>query len=269
MGTFDGIGEAMGTSASAGGEGGYLPLEGDDVARGRSQRRFDDVSSTIGSPGRLVEDGEDAGMGEGVRHADVSKNSSADVTSWGPVPRAAPPANQSTHPAAGSTHPHPHGASSSPRSILADVSATSTVHQPSASPKSTTYSPGLSRGTVPEDTFENMADSGVPPPGDGTLQCWEVTQQSECWGWGWDPLNYGLSEGCIWGNAKSNFDNLPTAVLTLFEMATTEGWMDVMHKVRADWRGSNLVTVRGACEESSVIASWLSYVACALCHGSC
>lgn len=40
-----------------------------------------------------------------------------------------------------------------------------------------------------------------------------------------DCLNYGGS----WNNSKQNFDNIFTAMLTLFEMMTTEGWMTVLY----------------------------------------
>jgi hypothetical protein len=31
-------------------------------------------------------------------------------------------------------------------------------------------------------------------------------------------------------NADQNFDNLPQAISTLFQMSTTEGWIDVMNR---------------------------------------
>ena len=41
----------------------------------------------------------------------------------------------------------------------------------------------------------------------------------------WDCYNYGGK----WGNARSNFDNIGLAMLSLFEMMTTEGWLTVMY----------------------------------------
>lgn len=35
--------------------------------------------------------------------------------------------------------------------------------------------------------------------------------------------------GGVWENEESNFDNIFTASLTLFEMMTTEGWLNVMY----------------------------------------
>lgn len=91
----------------------------------------------------------------------------------------------------------------------------------------------------------DIANTATPPPPEETgVQCWEVTTESECWGWGWDPLDWGWKEQCTWGNSLNNFDNLPNSMLTLFEMATTEGWMDIMNKVgRA--RGGDMSTELG------------------------
>jgi hypothetical protein len=38
-----------------------------------------------------------------------------------------------------------------------------------------------------------------------------------------------LEQGGIWENSRANFDNTLNAMLTLFEMITTEGWMTVMN----------------------------------------
>jgi len=45
--------------------------------------------------------------------------------------------------------------------------------------------------------------------------------------------------GGKWENSRANFDNLPSATLTLFEMMTTEGWMTVMYS-GVDSRGYHL-----------------------------
>ena len=50
-----------------------------------------------------------------------------------------------------------------------------------------------------------------------------------------DCINFGGQ----WINKDSNFDNIFTASLTLFEMMTTEGWLDVMYS-GIDARGINL-----------------------------
>lgn len=46
-----------------------------------------------------------------------------------------------------------------------------------------------------------------------------------------DCLNYGGK----WENADSNFDNLISSSLTLFEMMTTEGWITVMNQGVDAW----------------------------------
>jgi hypothetical protein len=38
-----------------------------------------------------------------------------------------------------------------------------------------------------------------------------------------------LDLGGFWVNHDSNFDNSGQAILTLFIMSTTEGWLEVMH----------------------------------------
>ncbi len=38
-----------------------------------------------------------------------------------------------------------------------------------------------------------------------------------------------LNEGGEWLNSDFNFDNIVNAVLTLFSISTTEGWVDTMH----------------------------------------
>lgn len=40
----------------------------------------------------------------------------------------------------------------------------------------------------------------------------------------WDCINYGGE----WVNSDDNFDNVVSAMMTLFGMSTTEGWLDVM-----------------------------------------
>lgn len=40
----------------------------------------------------------------------------------------------------------------------------------------------------------------------------------------WDCLN----SGGVWGNMAYNFDNVPASMVTLFVMATTAGWQDVL-----------------------------------------
>jgi hypothetical protein len=45
--------------------------------------------------------------------------------------------------------------------------------------------------------------------------------------------------GGVWENEESNFDNIFTASLTLFEMMTTEGWLNVMYN-GIDARGIDL-----------------------------
>lgn len=42
----------------------------------------------------------------------------------------------------------------------------------------------------------------------------------------WDCFNYGGA----WVNSDQNFDNVAEAMATLFQMATTEGWIDMMNK---------------------------------------
>lgn len=53
-----------------------------------------------------------------------------------------------------------------------------------------------------------------------------------------DCINYGG----IWANKDSNFDNLPNAMLTLFQLMTTEGWQEVMNS-GMDYRGIELQPV--------------------------
>ena len=38
-----------------------------------------------------------------------------------------------------------------------------------------------------------------------------------------------ITHGGEWVNADANFDNTLNAFNTLFQMMTTEGWVDVMH----------------------------------------
>lgn len=42
----------------------------------------------------------------------------------------------------------------------------------------------------------------------------------------WDCLNYGG----VWVNSDSTFDTVPSAMITLFRIATTEGWIDFMNE---------------------------------------
>ena len=51
----------------------------------------------------------------------------------------------------------------------------------------------------------------------------------------WDCFDYGGS----WQNHDFRFDNVITAMMCLFQMMTTEGWMDVMY-VGIDARGVGL-----------------------------
>lgn len=37
-----------------------------------------------------------------------------------------------------------------------------------------------------------------------------------------------MNAGGVWYNRKANFDNSLSAIQTLFEMSTTEGWIEVM-----------------------------------------
>ena len=48
-----------------------------------------------------------------------------------------------------------------------------------------------------------------------------------------------INNGGEWRNQKSNFDNIFTASMTLFEMMTTEGWLDVMYN-GVDSRGIDM-----------------------------
>lgn len=48
-----------------------------------------------------------------------------------------------------------------------------------------------------------------------------------------------ISMGGEWVNKDSNFDNTPQAMNTLFQMTTTEGWVDVMYS-GIDSRGVDL-----------------------------
>jgi hypothetical protein len=38
-----------------------------------------------------------------------------------------------------------------------------------------------------------------------------------------------MNNGGNWDNSRANFDNIFSATLCLFEMMTTEGWLDVMY----------------------------------------
>ena len=48
-----------------------------------------------------------------------------------------------------------------------------------------------------------------------------------------------ISNGGIWENHEVNFDNVTNAMLCLFQMMTTEGWMEVMYH-GIDARGVDL-----------------------------
>jgi hypothetical protein len=54
-----------------------------------------------------------------------------------------------------------------------------------------------------------------PPP----LMALRVTDKWSCMDWGGAWVNYDYT-----------FDNLPQAVSTLFQMSTTEGWVEVMNR---------------------------------------
>jgi hypothetical protein len=43
-----------------------------------------------------------------------------------------------------------------------------------------------------------------------------------------EDRNDCVNLGGEWVNKDSNFDNVANSMITLFEMATTEGWIDVM-----------------------------------------
>ena len=45
--------------------------------------------------------------------------------------------------------------------------------------------------------------------------------------------------GGEWVNSRSNFDNVPNAMMTLFIMSSTEGWIDIM-RLALDARGYDL-----------------------------
>ena len=54
-----------------------------------------------------------------------------------------------------------------------------------------------------------------------------------------DGVEDCLALGGSWQNAAGNFDNVGTAMLTLFQMMTTEGWLTVMYS-GTDMRGKDL-----------------------------
>lgn len=60
-----------------------------------------------------------------------------------------------------------------------------------------------------------------------------------------------LNNGGFWENGRSNFDNIFNAVLCLFEMMTTEGWLNVMYK-GTDARGIGLQPERGASQYNAI-----------------
>jgi len=78
---------------------------------------------------------------------------------------------------------------------------------------------------VPGVSFEDAADGGLGCSADGTFGCcagieadFKPTskQVCECWGLDWDRMLY------------QRFDNTWVALGALFEISTTEGWVDVM-----------------------------------------
>ena len=54
-----------------------------------------------------------------------------------------------------------------------------------------------------------------------------------------------LRLGGEWVNANSNFDNVPSAMMTLFIMSSTEGWIDIFY-LAMDVRGKDLQPKRNA-----------------------
>jgi hypothetical protein len=63
--------------------------------------------------------------------------------------------------------------------------------------------------------FDQYPDFLQPPP----LMALRVTDKWSCMDWGGAWVNYDYT-----------FDNLPQAVSTLFQMSTTEGWVEVMNR---------------------------------------
>ena len=60
----------------------------------------------------------------------------------------------------------------------------------------------------------------------GTFTCDELT-----WGeYAGGSCTEGETHARVWGVAINNFDNVPIGFLTLFEVATLEGWVSVMHR---------------------------------------
>eukprot|EP00958_Prasinococcus_capsulatus_P012482 scaffold1248_cov393-Prasinococcus_capsulatus_cf.AAC.4 len=64
------------------------------------------------------------------------------------------------------------------------------------------------------------------------IRVYDVDTKAQC-------LARSEADGYTWINTRSNFDNIYEAIFTLFEMSTTEGWLDVMHN-GIDARGPDL-----------------------------
>lgn len=66
-----------------------------------------------------------------------------------------------------------------------------------------------------------------------------------------------LDEGHEWVNGKVNFDNFGNSLLGLFEIMTTEGWLQVMHD-GVDARGIDLQPKRG--ENTWLVLFFIVYI---------
>ena len=89
---------------------------------------------------------------------------------------------------------------------------------------SATYTPGLTVSTLTAATTPTTPTS---------------KQLCECWGCDWGPTLY------------QNFDNILSALSTLWEMSTTEGWVDIMYAA-CDNRGIDMQPVENYQEGWSV-----------------
>ena len=81
-------------------------------------------------------------------------------------------------------------------------------------------------GTSGRESWTAPCDAMVTPAPTSRDLC-------ECWGGEWLPV------------IPQNFDNLPSAILALFELCTTEGWFDVMHAA-VDSTGIDMQPIRGS-----------------------
>ena len=65
--------------------------------------------------------------------------------------------------------------------------------------------------------------------------------------------------GASWGPVTNqNFDDILKALMCLFEMATTEGWVDIMH-AGVDARGIDMHPIRGTNGSSFSLSSFSVY----------